>query len=101
MIGKILSQIVTSLFSAIIAKIDAWFTQQQLAEAQSKAEGLKAYLKSIEESSATEDEMKAAKVASDKAYDETKTYKQKLKALSDLAEARRLKKIKAKMEKGK
>jgi len=98
MLSGIIGKIFGALFSSIIAKLDEWFTEQQLAEAQSKAEALKAYAESKDESEKVEEEMTKVNKEVDDLYKEGNTYKEKLAALRKANEARRLKKVKEKLQ---
>jgi len=97
MLSGIIGKIFSTLFASIIGKLDEWVTKQQLAEAESKAEAIKGYLKSKGEAEAVEDEMDKAAKEVDSLYKESKAYKSKLAILKEAAEARRIKKIKEKL----
>ena len=87
-----------ALFSTIARKIQEWFNQKRLEAAESKAEALKGYLKSLEEANATEQKMKQVSEEIEAKYSEAKTYQEKLDVLRKQAEERRTAKIKSDLE---
>jgi len=94
MLSGIVGKIFSTLFASIIGKIDEWFTRQQLAEAESKAEALRAYADSIEATEDLEDSMEKVEEEIEDLYKEGGSYHDKLDALRKASEARRMKKIK-------
>jgi hypothetical protein len=96
--GGIIKAIISGIIGAIFDKIDRWWTQKQLEEAESKKSALEAYLKSKEDSENLTEEMEAASMAVEKEYheaeEEVEDYKEKLAVLRKLKEKRELRKIK-------